>query len=195
VRTLIFETHATSVDNEAGLASGHADVDLSPRGEREARELGERYAPGDLALVVTSDLRRAWRTAELAFAPHGASAHWGPDTTPRLLRDARLREVDYGTLTRRPAREVDALREAAIDAPFPGGERYADVVARVRACLVEVASQAEGPVLLIGHRATHYAVAHLLAGVPLLDQIRTPFVWRPGWRYDLQRLAPVARAH
>ena len=32
-RRLVFETHATSLDNEAGLASGHADVELSPLGE------------------------------------------------------------------------------------------------------------------------------------------------------------------
>ena len=182
MQTLIFETHATSVDTEAGLASGHADVDLSPRGEREARQMGERYAPGDIALVVTSDLRRAWRTADLAFG-----------RAVPMLRDARLREVDYGTLTRRPTREVDALREAAIDAPFPGGESYADAVARVRACLLDLAGRTEGTVLVIGHRATHYAIACLLARVPLLEQLRTPFTWQPGWRYDLRRLEPAPR--
>ncbi len=35
--TLIFETHATSLDNEAGLASGWFDTDLSAAGESQAR--------------------------------------------------------------------------------------------------------------------------------------------------------------
>ena len=68
---IIFETHATSLDNEAGLASGWFDVDLSPLGRQQARALGARYAGVPLGAIHTSDLRRAWRTAELAFAPHG----------------------------------------------------------------------------------------------------------------------------
>src|SRR5690242_20877990 len=36
--TLIFEAHATSLDNEAGLASGWFDVDLSSTGEEQRSE-------------------------------------------------------------------------------------------------------------------------------------------------------------
>ena len=41
---IVFETHSTTRDNELGIASGHADVDLSPRGEREAAALGRGVA-------------------------------------------------------------------------------------------------------------------------------------------------------
>jgi hypothetical protein len=34
---VLFETHATSIDNEAGLASGSFDVALSSVGEEQAR--------------------------------------------------------------------------------------------------------------------------------------------------------------
>ena len=66
-RRLVFETHATSYDNEADLASGHYDVDLSPIGEQQAAALGIRYALDLPSLVVASDLRRSWRTADIAF--------------------------------------------------------------------------------------------------------------------------------
>ena len=65
---LLFETHATTLDNEAGLASGHFDVDLSATGEEQARRLGERRRDDQLAAVFSSDLRRAFRTADIAFA-------------------------------------------------------------------------------------------------------------------------------
>lgn len=120
--TIVFETHATSLDNEAGLASGHFDVDLSARGVEQARQLGERYPTGSLDLVVTSDLRRASRTAEIAFG-----------TRFRHEVDARVRECDYGELTRRPVAEVDAWRGRAVCAPFPGGESYAQATERFRA--------------------------------------------------------------
>ena len=57
--TLIFETHATSLDNEAGLASGWFDTDLSAAGESQARALGTRRRDDDLAAVFSSDLSRA----------------------------------------------------------------------------------------------------------------------------------------
>lgn len=172
-RRLVYETHATSLDNEAGLASGHYDVELSPRGERQAADLGARYRNAPPSLVLTSDLQRAWRTAAIAFG----------DRVP-IVRDARLRECDYGELTRMPARAIDPFRLAAIDTPFPGGESYAQATTRVAACLDDLRrSWPGGWVLLIGHRATHYALDHLLEGVPLAAAMSLPFSWQPGWNY------------
>jgi broad specificity phosphatase PhoE len=54
---LIFVTHSTSTDNEAGIASGWSDPDLSATGEGQALERGARYAEEPLDLVVSSDLR------------------------------------------------------------------------------------------------------------------------------------------
>lgn len=36
---MYFVTHATSYDNERGIASGHRDVELSPVGRAQARAL------------------------------------------------------------------------------------------------------------------------------------------------------------
>ncbi len=41
---IIFESHATTYDNEQRIASGHYDVDLSEAGVDQARELGIRRA-------------------------------------------------------------------------------------------------------------------------------------------------------
>jgi broad specificity phosphatase PhoE len=61
----LFETLATSIDNEAGLASGSFDVALSRVGEDQAHALGVRRQHDDLAVVFCSDLQRAFRTATL----------------------------------------------------------------------------------------------------------------------------------
>jgi broad specificity phosphatase PhoE len=176
VRRLRFETHATSLDNEAGLASGHYDVDLSPAGEAQATALGARYADRLPTRVVTSDLRRAWRTAALAFG----------DRVP-IVRDPRLRECDYGRLTRAPARQIDELRLAAVNRPFPDGESYVQVTARVAACLDDLRrTWPDGWVLIIGHRATLYALDHVLNAVPLAEAVARPFSWQPGWPYQLR---------
>jgi hypothetical protein len=43
------------------------------------------------------------------------------------MRDARLRECDYGRLTRGSIREIEAQRAAHITIPFPDGESYQQV--------------------------------------------------------------------
>ena len=57
---IIFETHASSLDNEArqrgGVASGHYDVALSPAGEEQARELGRRHRGRSIEQSVGSGL-------------------------------------------------------------------------------------------------------------------------------------------
>ena len=173
--TIIFETHSTSLDNEARLASGHADTDLSPGGERQAIELGARRRADRLDVVYASDLRRSWRTAEIAFATSSIA----------IVRDARLRECDYGLLSRHPVAEIDALRDKAINDSFPGGESYAQVVVRVAAWLDDTRSRGHQQVLVIGHRATQYSLEHLVVGVPLVEAVRRSFRWQPGWVYEL----------
>ena len=47
----VFETHQTTVDNEAGIADGRLPGRLSDLGRRQARELGERRRDDGLAAV------------------------------------------------------------------------------------------------------------------------------------------------
>ena len=174
--TLIFETHATSVDNEAGLASGWFDVGLSAAGEQQALALGDRRRHDPLAAVYCSDLTRAFRTAELAFAQRAVP----------IIRDARLRECHYGDMTRRPTSEIDRVRSRHVIDPFPGGESYQQAVDRVGGWLADVTPQCRGAeVLVIGHRATFYALEHLVRGVPIEQVISAPWAWQPGWTYVL----------
>jgi len=184
---LVFETHATSLDNEAGLASGWFDVALSTTGEEQARALGSRRRDDQLAVVFCSDLARSFRPAEIAF---------GGGSLP-IVRDARLRECDYGDLTRRPISEIEQRRLLHLVDPFPGGESYQQVVDRVSGWLRETSSQFDsGTLLVIGHRATFYALEHLLNRVPLHEAVTSPWIWQPGWTYHTEGVdAPRDRAH
>ena len=172
---IIFETHSTSTDNEAGMASGHNDPDLSPLGEQQAAELGERRAAEEIVAVYCSDLRRARRTAEIAFAGRGVP----------VVADTRLRECNFGELNGAPRDRVHALSAQHVTAPFPGGESYADVVRRVESFLDDALGQhASETVRVIAHRATHHAVEHLLNGRDLAGLIAGDWAWQPGWVYE-----------
>ncbi len=173
---IIFETHALSEDNERGLATGWLPGRLSERGRTLARELGERRVTAGVAVVFTSDLRRALETVELAFAGSG----------PPVLVDWRLRECDYGSLNGAPARQVHRERQRHLTIPYPGGESWDEAIRRVGRFLGDMPLRWSGQrVLVIGHVATRWAFDHLINGVPLEDLIEDDFVWRAGWEYAL----------
>jgi alpha-ribazole phosphatase/probable phosphoglycerate mutase len=164
---IVFVTHSTSTDNEAGIASGHSDVSLSAIGRRQAAELGES-SHGRFDAVYCSDLRRAVETAEIAF---GSS----------FSTDARLREQDYGERTGAPSAEIEVERRTTVDAPFPGGESLRDVVRRMRGFVDEI--EDDQRVLVIGHRATKIGFDVLLGGLSLEEAVSSDFAWQPGWSY------------
>jgi broad specificity phosphatase PhoE len=173
---IVYETHATTTDNEAGYATGWLPGELSPAGRDNARELGERRRGDGIAVVFTSDLARAVETARIAFAGSGIP----------VREDRRLRECDYGTLNGAPVAELAAIRSRHIAEPYPGGQSYQDVVAQTRDFLVEVARDWDGQrILLIAHSANRWALDHLLGGIPLEDLVGAPFAWREGWYYTL----------
>jgi broad specificity phosphatase PhoE len=175
--TLFYSPHMTSVDNEAGRASGHADVPLSEAGRREAHELGQHYAALSLDAVFSSDLQRASTTAEIAFAPRALP----------IVLDARLRECDYGELTQCPRAQVEAEFARRIAEPFPGGESLRMGAARVGAFLRAMMPAYDGKtVVVIGHRATKYGLEYWSGATPLDAIVTAAWEWRdiPIWRFE-----------
>jgi broad specificity phosphatase PhoE len=179
---LVYETHSTTTDNEAGIATGWLEGRLSEAGRAQAKALGVRRRNDGLVAVFTSDLRRAVETAEIAFA--------GSDLPVR--QDRRLRECDYGELNGGRAAEIERERLLRIDQPFPGGESYRQVVGRTRSFLNDLIPELDGSrVLLIAHSANRWALQHLLLGNTLEEVVAAPFEWQEGWVYALPGELPV----
>ena len=122
---------------------------LSATGEEQARALGTRRRDDDLAAVLCSDFKRAVRTAKIAFG----------DRNLPIVQDARLRECDYGTFTRRPVSEIEERRVDHLAHPFPDGESYEDVVRR----------------------------EHLTRRIPLRESTTSTWRWQPAWTYRVTK--------
>jgi broad specificity phosphatase PhoE len=175
---IVYETHATSVDNEREVATGWRDGELSEAGRKQALELGQRRRDDGIAVVYSSDLGRAVETAEIAF---------GGSRIPIRL-DRRLRECDYGELTGMPSARLREEIPHRVETPYPGGESYGDVVDRVRSFLDELLVGHDSErVLLVSHAAPRWALQHLLEDAPLAEIVTAPFDWQPGWEYVLER--------
>ena len=167
---LIYETHATTTDNEAGIATGWLPGALSAEGLEQAVALGERRR--DVDAVFSSDLGRALETVAIAFAGSEAPVFY----------DWRLRECNYGALNGAPVGELE--REKHIDVPYPGGESYGDVVARVASFLDDVRARWDGKrVVVVSHAAPRWALQHLLHGTAIEELVDEPFVSSPNWTF------------
>ena len=167
---LIYETHSTTTDNESGHATGWLPGELSEEGRAQAVELGARRRDADA--VFSSDLGRALETVAIAF---------GGSELP-VFYDWRLRECDYGALNGAPAAELEVAKH--VDVPFPGGESYRDVVARVERFLDDVRRGWDGKrVVAVSHAAPRWALQHLLDGAALEELVGARFDWQPGWTF------------
>lgn len=178
--TIIFESHSTTFDNEVHLASGHNDVELSELGRKQAKELGERRKGEHFDAIFCSDLQRSFKTAEIAFG----------DKFP-TIQDKRLRECDYGDLTKHPSSEVDPEKLKRIRIPFPNGESYEQTSERMKSFLEDLLHLYHGrniSVLIIGHRATQYGLEHWIKGISLEEIISTPWIWKSGWIYNFDKI-------
>jgi len=91
--TLVLLRHGESDWNRKNLFTGWVDVDLTDKGEAEARRGGELLVEHDLlpGVLHTSLQRRAIRTAQLALET--ADRSWIP-----VRRSWRLNERHYGAL-------------------------------------------------------------------------------------------------
>ena len=92
--TLVLLRHGQSQWNLEDRFTGWVDVDLSPRGEEEARHGGELIAAAGVEFdrVFASVLTRAIRTADIALTAAGQL--WIP-----MEKHWRLNERHYGALT------------------------------------------------------------------------------------------------
>ena len=122
--------HGETAWSLSGQHTGLTDIPLTPRGEDDARALGERLRGMTFPRVFTSPLERARRTCELAG--FFAQASMDPD----------LVEWNYGDYEGRTSKEIHAQRPgwSLFRDGCPGGEspdevagRADRVVARLRA--------------------------------------------------------------
>lgn len=138
--------HGETAWTLSGQHTGRTDIALTEQGESEARSVRPRLENLDFALVLSSPLQRARRTAELAG--FGAAAQSDQDLT----------EWDYGSCEGRSTADIrtEHARWSLFEDGCPGGEtleqvrRRADrVIGRVRALKADTVIFAHRDILRI----------------------------------------------
>jgi broad specificity phosphatase PhoE len=177
---ITYFVHGTTTDNLQDLATGWLPGELSATGREQAEKLGEQVADRHFDVVFCSDLRRAIDSAELGF---------GKKYT--IIQDKRLRECDYGSMNGKPAVDFKDRLIDFLDTPFPNGESYKDVEARLASFLDFLRENYAGKHIgIVAHQAPQLALDVLLTGKTWSQAIdkdwRKTKSWKPGWEYRVQ---------
>ncbi|MFD6169230.1 histidine phosphatase family protein [Streptomyces coeruleorubidus] len=144
---LLLVRHGETEWSRSGQHTSFTDLPLTPNGEEQAKSLAPLLAGRSFALVLTSPLGRAVRTAELA----GLTG---------TVRDADLHEWYYGAYEGVTSEEIHRTRrdwDLWTDGGPPGpdgkpGESPEEVGERADRVLSRVAGALpEGDVLLVAH--------------------------------------------
>lgn len=196
---LILVRHGETPWNVTLQYQGQANVPLNERGHEQARRVAERLRRLEPQVLYSSDITRAWQTAEIIGAAVGRT----PVPMPEL------REIDVGQwegltpeeLYRRfPDHMAEYRRDPARTVRL-GGESYAQLQARALVALNHIqATHAQGTIVVaVSHGGT---IRALLCHVIGLDLANFGRMWldngsltelrlgRNGWR--LMRLNDAA---
>lgn len=155
--TMWLARHGQTEWSRNGRHTGTTDLPLLPEGEAAARELADRLDGVDFNLVLTSPMRRARHTAELAGFGHA-------DVDPDLV------EWNYGAyegLTTVQIRERDPAWTVWTEG-VPEGETPDDVARRVDRVIAK-ARAAGGATLVFGHGHGLRALTARWLGQPVVD--------------------------
>jgi broad specificity phosphatase PhoE len=176
---ITYFVHGTTTDNEKEISSGWSDVELSELGIQQSIELKEKINVKNFDVVFCSDLKRAVHSAELTFK-----------NEVEIIRDARLRECNYGNYNAQPSSIVEPLQEQYIQKRFPNGESYEDVKTRISEFLEDVKQKYNNKhIAVVAHKAPQLALDMLLSGKSwdqaFAEDWRKKKAWQPGWKYTL----------
>jgi len=163
---LLLVRHGITEFNRDRRFMGHSDVELSAAGYRQVERLRDRLVNEQIDAVYSSDLRRAFVTAEVISLGHKLEIATCPE----------LREIDYGKVEGLTFEEIKHLYPEVAESvanfspqlKFPDGESFEGFAARTSAFLDKLEKcPASKTTLIVSHSGPlRVLVCHLL-GVDL----------------------------
>ncbi len=132
MKQAVFIRHGESQWNRDNRFTGWVDVPLSPKGEEEAREAGEKLRDFRFDQAFTSVLMRAIRTLEIVLEVIGQS-HIPIEKNPALNERmyGALQGLNKAETAKRYGDEQVKLWRRSYDLRPPGGESLHDTAERV----------------------------------------------------------------
>jgi len=148
--TLVLVRHGETSWNAEGRIQGHTDIALNQLGVAQAEAVGKRLAREQFDAVYSSDLIRAYHTAQATV----------PDPDRTIVKDRRLRERHLGVLQGLTGEQAmtdqpvawRAFKSRDADLALAGGESLGEFSRRVVAFIEDTLGKHAGRrVLVVTH--------------------------------------------
>lgn len=158
--------HGESEGNRQQILQGDRDLGLTKKGEKQAEELAEQLKDKKIVAIYTSQLQRAYQTADIIAESH--------KLVP--VRDARLNAMRLGHLEGKKIPQLGSWLVEVLeklknfeDVHDHQGESQPDVVKRVKPVLQEIRMEHRGEddiVCIVTHHITKRAIIKALTNLP-----------------------------
>lgn len=144
---------------------GQLDFPLSGEGIRQAQELRDIFAGGDVTTMFCSDLKRSVETARIIAETIKVSVSIRSD----------LREINMGIWEGKTIHEIVADYPAEYEARghdlakyrIPGGETFQEAQERITTAFLSMLTVSEGNLLIVGHAGINRLLLCKFLGMPL----------------------------
>ena len=149
--------HGETAWNAEQRMQGHKDLPLSPEGLEQAEQAGRLFVDIKAAALYSSDLQRAWQTAQPIAAALGL-----PITDLTALRErnyGRCEGMIRNEVAARYPDDATALRERTPDYVLSGGESLNQHRQRIEECINALAEKHAGETVVV---VTHGGVLDLI---------------------------------
>ncbi|MBN2898046.1 MAG: alpha-ribazole phosphatase [Clostridia bacterium] len=172
---IVLVRHGETTANVARLFCGHTDVLLTEKGIQQAEAAAEKLKDYKFTKMISSDLRRARKTASIINHYHQL-----PIDRERGLREMNFGECEgytYEELTKLKPESFKGDRVGKWNFIFPGGESLEVMSSRIRACIDRIRQEAdeEDTILIVAH-------AGVIRMVLALEIARSNESY---WRFDI----------
>lgn len=163
---VIFVRHGQTSWNQEGKYQGHSDIALNERGVRQANLVAGRLAKEKISAIYSSDLLRAYQTAEAIAQYHAL---------PVIAR-AEFREINFGIWEGLTYQEIMATWPEILTAMYskpgeispPEGESFQEVKQRVASALQQCVADYQGEtIVLVSHGGTMRVLLCIALGIGL----------------------------
>lgn len=174
-KSFYFARHGETDYNLQNIcAGGTTDCPLNETGKKQALGLRDKLSGIEIHQVISSSLKRAMQTAEIAHSKSYSIEHG-------------MREWDLGDLEGKPSsllfQHVENLPEHL---SLPGGESRQDLKQRVVTSVNKALMACEGNVLFVSHGGVYWAL-HEIINEPCIEHIDNAAlvhfqVYQQGWK-------------
>lgn len=157
--------HGETQWNAERRIQGQSDSPLTTKGEQQAWQVGERAKTLGITHIISSDLGRTRRTAEIIFDACGCE----------VIFDPRLRELYMGVLEKRHIESLTEEEESwrrllvngTVDGRVPDGESMQEMSERMHAALATCLELPKGSrPLLVSHGMALGCLVSTILGLP-----------------------------